>query len=86
MSYIREMKEKQPDNSFVHDETSKKDKQPSFFIHPQRRTRQTFIKAPMAHKTFSQEQFQSKFYTLSISFENTFKDRSVLMGLTTPCF
>lgn len=86
MSYIREMKEKQPDNSFVHDETSKKDKQPSFFIHPQRRTRQTFIKAPMAHKTFSQEQFQSKFYTLSISFENTFKDRSVINGVNNSLF
>ena len=33
-----------------------------------KQTRLTTLKAPMAHKTFSQEQFQFRFYTFSISF------------------
>ena len=41
---------------------------PSFFIHKTSRLKTTKLKAPMAHKTFSQEQFLLKFYSLSISF------------------
>ena len=40
----------------------------SFFIHPCSNYKVTTLKSPMAHKTFSQEQFIIKNYTLSISF------------------
>jgi ribosomal protein S10 len=46
---------------------------PSFFVHPPKRSRLTFLKAPMAHKTFSQEQFMSKSYNLTISFNSSFR-------------
>jgi hypothetical protein len=42
---------------------------PSFFIHKKKQTKTTKLKTPMAHKTFSQEQFLLKFYYLSISFQ-----------------
>lgn len=86
MSYIREKKEKTLGSPLPDDEMSKNDKQPSFFIYPHRRTRQTFLKAPMAHKTFSQEQFQYKFYTLGISFENTFRNESAINGVNNSLF
>ena len=41
---------------------------PSFYIHKKHQTKMTKLKTPMAHKTFSQEQFIFKFYTLSIAF------------------
>ena len=85
MSYIREAKKKKETN-LPQEDSSKNDNQPSFFVHPCRRTRQTFLKAPMAHKTFSQEQFQTKSYTLSISFENTLKDRSIVSGVNNSLF
>lgn len=40
-----------------------------FFIKPVRSTKFTTQKAPMAHKTFSQEQWLYKHYSLSFSFE-----------------
>ena len=43
---------------------------PSFFIHKKRQSKTTKLKTPMAHKTFSQEQFLVKFYYLSISFKS----------------
>lgn len=43
-------------------------KVPSFFVYPCRLYKFTTIKSPMAHKTFSQEQFLCKNYRLSISF------------------
>jgi hypothetical protein len=43
---------------------------PSFFIYPCRRQSFTLIKSPMAHKTFSQEQFLYKKYQLSVSFSS----------------
>jgi hypothetical protein len=43
-------------------------KVPSFFIYPAYKYKTTTLKAPMAHKTYSQEQFIIKYYTLSISF------------------
>ena len=43
---------------------------PSFFIHKKSRYKTTKLKTPMAHKTFSQEQFLFKFYSLSISFSS----------------
>lgn len=41
---------------------------PSLFIHPIKNYKTTIIKSPMAHKTFSQEQFMVRYYTLSLSF------------------
>jgi hypothetical protein len=46
------------------------EKVPSFFIYPCRLYKFTTIKSPMAHKTFSQEQFFCKNYKLSISFSS----------------
>ena len=47
---------------------------PSFAFKPTRIHRTTLIKSPMAHKTFSQEQFQFKFFNLVISFYIPFND------------
>ena len=41
---------------------------PSFIFKPTKVTKYTLLKSPMAHKTFSQEQFQFKFYSLLITF------------------
>jgi hypothetical protein len=41
---------------------------PSLFVYPTRNYKTTIQKAPMAHKTFSQEQFMIRFYYLSITF------------------
>ena len=43
-------------------------KVPKFFVYPKQNYLTTIQKAPMAHKTFSQEQFAISYYTLSISF------------------
>jgi ribosomal protein S10 len=40
---------------------------------PCRKTRHTMVKAPMAHKTFSQEQFMIKYYFLN--FRTTTKNQ-----------
>jgi hypothetical protein len=42
---------------------------PSVFIKPIRRSRFTIVKAPMAHKTFSQEQYLFQSHTLVTSFK-----------------
>jgi len=42
---------------------------PSFAFKPTKVHKTTIIKSPMAHKTFSQEQLQFKFYQLIISFK-----------------
>ena len=41
---------------------------PGFFIYPTTNYKTTITKAPMAHKTFSQEQYMIRYYFLSISF------------------
>lgn len=48
--------------------SSSKASLPSFFVFPKNVKKITLLKAPMAHKTFSQEQFLFKFYVLSISY------------------
>ena len=48
---------------------NKRLKRPGFFIYPKKQFRFTNVKAPMAHKTFSQEQYVFRFYHLSISFK-----------------
>lgn len=57
-----------------------KAKVPSFFVHPIKQNKFTLIKSPMAHKTFSQEQFMYKFYKLTISFSNN-KNNSLKSNL-----
>ena len=60
---------------------------PSFFIYPFRNYKTTITKAPMAHKTYSQEQFMMRFYKFSISFYSNnlvsgySGDKSYLSGL-----
>jgi hypothetical protein len=41
---------------------------PSLFVQPIKRRRFTIIKAPMAHKTFSQEQYLFQSYRLTVAF------------------
>lgn len=41
---------------------------PKFFIYPKNNYKTTIQKAPMAHKTFSQEQYMVRYYTISIVF------------------
>jgi hypothetical protein len=41
---------------------------PGLFIYPTKSYKTTVTKAPMAHKTFSQEQFMFKVYKISLSF------------------
>ena len=83
MAYIREVQVKQKRKS---DESDSDELQPSFFVFPCNRSRLTFLKAPMAHKTFSQEQFLTKTYTLSISFNNNFRHNSVVGGVNNSMF
>ena len=54
---------------------------PSFAFKPTRIHRTTLIKSPMAHKTFSQEQFQFKFFNLVISFYIPFKYSKGLLNI-----
>lgn len=56
-------------NNDTSSSSSIKKKIPSFFIHPCRNYKTTITKAPMAHKTFSQEQFMIRYYKLSLSFK-----------------
>ena len=43
-------------------------KKPIFFVKPMRQVRFTITKAPMAHKTFSQEQYLFRYFSLTISY------------------
>lgn len=47
-------------------------KKPSFFIHPYKQSKLTLIRSPLAHKTFSQEQFLNRYYRISVSFKPNF--------------
>ena len=53
---------------------------PSFFVHKKSRYKTTKLKTPMAHKTFSQEQFLFKFYSLSISFSSAQNTKALSKG------
>jgi len=57
---------------------------PSFFIQPFNQSKFTLIKSPMAHKTFSQEQYMISHYKLTVSFNfssSSFKNFSYLDSL-----
>lgn len=43
---------------------------PSFFIYPKKNYKTTIVKAPMAHKTYSQEQFMVRLYSFSVTFDS----------------
>ena len=42
---------------------------PKFFVKPLRKSKFTITKAPMAHKTFSQEQYGFRVYNINVSFK-----------------
>lgn len=44
---------------------------PSFFIKPKKTSKLTILKAPIAHKTFSQEQYKFRFYGFAFVFSFT---------------
>jgi hypothetical protein len=56
--------------------TSSKLTYPSFFIYPFRNYKTTITRSPMAHKTYSQEQFLVRFYRLSVSFNTPLIDNN----------
>ena len=54
---------------------------PKISFCPTKKTRLTFTKAPMAHKTFSQEQFIFKFYKFKILFFLSFTEFHFLLNI-----
>lgn len=52
---------------------------PAFFVLPKTQKKLTITKSPMAHKTFSQEQYLFKFYTLVVSY-SLLMDKSMVPG------
>lgn len=46
----------------------------------------TLLKAPMAHKTFSQEQYVFKFYQLNVSYKNEFNYYGVINSINKSVF
>ena len=59
---------------------------PSFFVQPIRQSKLTNLKTPMAHKTFSQEQFLFKKYVLTISFAHTNPSTASIQNINTSVF
>jgi hypothetical protein len=57
---------------FTNDRDSSVAKSPAFFIYPRKNYKTTITKAPMAHKTYSQEQFMIRFYNFSITFHSDY--------------
>jgi len=69
LGYIIDKKEKESTKSTGKESEIKK---PSFFVYPFRNHKTTIVKAPMAHRSYSQEQFMIRFYMLSITFYTKF--------------
>ena len=93
MTYIRETQAvkgaKKKKTKFIEDEDySEEDNAstPSFFVHPSKNPRLTFLKAPMAHKTFSQEQFVNNSYNLTISFDNAFREQAEISNVNSSIY
>jgi hypothetical protein len=63
---------KKKNDSININESKNNQKKPSFFIYPFRNYKTTIVKAPMAHRSYSQEQFMIRFYMLSITFHTKF--------------
>jgi hypothetical protein len=66
--------------------TTETQKIPSFFVQPVSRYKLTNLKTPMAHKTFSQEQFLFKHYTLTISFKHALDSKSNLTSVNSSIY
>jgi ribosomal protein S10 len=60
--------ENQPTRDYTNTNLSEKSIMPGLFVYPTKSYKTTLTKAPMAHKTFSQEQFMFKTYKISVSF------------------
>jgi len=63
-----------------------KSKTPSFFVQPRKQSKFTHIKAPMAHKTFSQEQFIMRHYVIVISFKSLLSENSSVESINDSLF
>jgi hypothetical protein len=61
-------------------------KKPSFSVQPVKKKMLTLLKAPMAHKTFSQEQYVFKFYQLNVSYKNEFNYYGVINSINKSVF
>jgi hypothetical protein len=61
-------------------------KKPSFSVQPVKKKMLTLLKAPMAHKTFSQEQYVFKFYQLNVSYKNEFSYYKVVNSINKSLF
>lgn len=72
MNYLvnsfKDSQNKSTEVSTTIDNLKENPKIPAFFIYPRCNYKTTIQKAPMAHKTFSQEQYMIRFYKLSITF------------------
>ena len=70
LSYLAKIgsDQKQKSKNTLELNNTKKISTPLFFVCPKKQTKITTIKSPMAHKTFSQEQFQFRYYSFNISF------------------
>ena len=63
--------------SFLNAKKDKKNKL-KFFVLPTKKIKFTLTKAPMAHKNWSKEQYQLKFYKIKIQFKSFFEDENEL--------
>ena len=56
---------------------------PSFVFKPTKKYKITLLKAPMAHKTFSQEQIKFQYFSLTISFKINMNINKINFSLNT---
>jgi len=85
MTYIREVQLTQTKKK-KNDDSDDSAPTPAFFVYPKKTSKLTFLKAPMAHKTFSQEQFLNKSYQMSISFNTNFRNNSLINSVNNSIF
>ena len=70
MSYIQDFKPSVRKSTHPKEQLESQRK-PCFFVQKKCTSKRTYLKAPMAHKTFSQEQFLYQTYKISVSFTAT---------------
>lgn len=70
----------------TYSELNDNQKTPSFFIHKRSQSKSTKLKTPMAHKTYSQEQFTFRSYNLSISFKTKYNNTWRLSSVNSSVF
>ena len=70
----------------TYSELNDNQKTPSFFIHKRHQSKTTKLKTPMAHKTYSQEQFTLRSYDLSISFKSKYMTPRGVSSLNSSIF